>query len=180
MQTTVRRLDDFDQRPAIVDDRNSNFSNTGLFTTRPRDVTFRETTRSIQEFVGEQILDVEIIPFMRSRVIQFVAKGLRPNTKMFAFFGGKDVSSWVRVEATASRFSDNPQEVGSQYANAVEYPSVFGGPSLLQTDVNGELVGSFFLPNTPAINFRTGTQEFKLLDISVDNEDDASALTRTT
>ena len=184
MQTTVRRFENFDadlwQRPALRDGRSSNnFSNTGLFTTIPRDVSFRETTRSIQDFIGEQIADVEIVPFMRSRRIHFTAKGLRPNTKMFAYFGDKDVSSWVRQETTASRFGDDPTEFGSQYANETQYPADLGGPTLLQTDVNGELIGSFFLPNTPTLNFRTGTHELKLLDVNVNDDNEATASTRS-
>ena len=181
MQTTVRRFETPRTRPALRDNRNSNnFTNDGLFTTISRDISFRETNRSIQDFIGEQVLDVEIIPFMRSRVVNFAAKGLRPNTKMFAFLGNKDMSSWVRQETSSSRFSDNPQEFGSQYANATEYPAVFGGPTLLVTDANGELSGSFFVPNTTAINFRTGKQEFKLLDISVNDNDESTSLTRAT
>ncbi len=183
MQTTVRRFENFEadlwQRPALREGRNSNnLTNTGLFTTIPRDVSFRDTTRSIQDFIGEQVADVEIVPFMRSRRIHFTAKGLRPNTKMFAFFGNKDVSSWVRQETTASRFSDDPTEFGSQYANATEYPADLGGPTALQTDANGELVGSFFLPNTSTINFRTGNHELKLLDVSVNDDNEATASTR--
>ena len=185
MQTTVRRFENFDadlwQRPSLRDGRNSNdLRNTGLFTTIPRDISFRETTRSIQEFIGEQVADVEIVPFMRSRRIHFAAKGLRPNTKMFAYFGDKDMSSWVRQETADSLFSDDPTEFGSQYANATQYPADLGGPTTLQTDANGELVGSFFLPNTPSVNFRTGNQEFKLLDVSVNDEDEATLTTRAT
>jgi len=182
MQTTVRRFENFEadlwNNPTI---RDSNFrlrSGNGLFTTMPRDVSFRETTRSVQDFIGEQVADVEIIPFMRSRRIKFSAKGLRPNTKMFAFFGGVPMEDWVRQETSESRFSDSPTEFGSQYANETEYPAELGGKSPLQTDSKGEIVGSFFLPNTSSINFRTGTQEFKLLDVSVNNEDEALASTR--
>ena len=183
MQTTVRRFEDFDadlwQRPALRDGRNTNnFGNGGLFTTIPRDISFRETTRSIQDFIGEQVADVEIIPFMRSRRIHFTVKGLRPNSKMFAFFGNKDVSSWVRQETTASRFADDPTEFGSQYSTATEYPADLGGPTPLQTDSKGEIIGSFFLPNTTAINFRTGTQEFKLLDVDENDDNEATASSR--
>ena len=183
MQTTVRRLENFDADLWINSSEgrgSNNIGNSGLFTTIPRDVSFRETTRSIQDFIGEQVADVEVIPFMRSRRINFTAKGLRPNTKMFAYFGDKDVSSWVRQETTVSRFSDDPTEFGSQYANETGYPSVLGGATPLQTDANGELIGSFFLPNTPSINFRTGNQEFKLLDVSLNDENEATVTTRST
>ena len=184
MQTTIRRFDetrmeDFDTRPALRSGRlSNNASNSGLFTTIPRDVSFRTASRSIQEFIGEQVANVEIVPFMRSRRINFTVKGLRPNTKMFAFFGGVDVNAWVRQEVTATNFSDDTQEFGSQYANATGYPAVLGGSTTLETDSKGEIIGTFFLPNTSAINFRTGTQEFKLLDVSVDDETEALCSTR--
>ena len=184
MQTTVRRFEDFDTRPTMQGTTRDLFSNSGLFTTIPRDISFRATTRSVQDFIGEQVADIEIIPFMRSRKVNFTVKGLRPNTKMFAYFGGKDVSDWVRLEATAARFSDAAQEFGSEYANALEYPIApygavaLGGKSDLESDSNGTIIGSFFLPNTPAINFRTGTQEFKLLDVNVNDESEATCSSR--
>jgi hypothetical protein len=120
-----------------------------------------------QDLLGETIGGQQIIPYMRSRRINFVAKGLRPNTKMFAYFDGVDVSAWVRQESTTQRFADNPQEFGSEYANESEYPADLGGPTPLQTDNKGELIGSFFLPNTESLKFRTGTQKFELLDVSL-------------
>ena len=182
MQTTVRRFENFEadlwNNPTIRDSGFRSGSGSNLFTTMPRDVSFRETTRSIQDFIGEQVADVEVIPFMRSRRIKFSAKGLRPNTRVFAFFGGLPMADWVRQETSESRFSDSPTEFGSEYANATEYPAALGGKSPLQTDSKGEIVGSFFLPNTSEFNFRTGTQEFKLLDVSVNDEDEALSTTR--
>jgi hypothetical protein len=179
MQTTVRRFENFDNRPTSSE-RNGSLSNVGLFTTISRDVSFRDTTRSIQDFIGEQVANIEIIPFMRSRKINFTVKGLRPNTKMFAYFGGKEVNDWVREEASEVRFSDNPQEFGSEYANASSYPAALGGSTSLETDSTGAIIGSFFLPNTPTISFRTGTQEFKLLDVSVNDDNEATCSARAT
>ena len=178
MQTTVRRFEDFDTRPTMQGTTRNVFSNSGLFTTIPRDISFRATTRSVQDFIGEQVADIEIIPFMRSRKINFVVKGLRPNTKMFAYFGGKEVFDWVRQESTEARFSDTAQEFGSEYANEPAYPTALGGKSPLESDSNGTIIGSFFLPNTPTINFRTGTQEFKLLDVNVNDESEATCSSR--
>lgn len=131
-------------------------------------------TTDVQQLIGTRIADVEIIPFMRSRKVSFKVQGLRPNTKMFAFFGGKDVSNFVRQESTFVRFSDNPQEVGSEFINATQHPD---GPTPLVTDSKGELVGSFFVPNNSSLKFRTGTQSFKLLDISVNLDDNATSRT---
>ena len=138
----------------------------------------RLSSLTIYDYAGTQVAGEEVTPYMRSRRINFVAKGLRPNTKMFAFFGDKDVNAWVRQEATTQRFADDPQEFGSQYASATEYPSDLGGPSALQTDGSGKLIGSFFLPNTETLKFRAGKQVFKLLDISVNDDDEATLSAR--
>ena len=150
----------------------------GIIGYTSRDVSFNDTSMNIFDYAGTQVAGEEVTPHMRSRRINFVAKGLRPNTKMFAFFGDKDVSSWVRQEATTQRFADNPQEFGSQYASATEYPADLGGPSALQTDGSGKLVGSFFLPNTDTLKFRSGKQVFKLLDVSVNDEVEATVSAR--
>lgn len=133
------------------------------------------TTRTIQEFVGQRVVDIEIIPFMRSREVSFSVKGLRPNTRMFPYFGNKSVSEWVRQEPF-TQFSDNPTEVGSEFSDATSHPR---GSSDLVTDAKGELTGNFFIPNTSEIQFRTGTQEFKLLDISKNDDDNSVTSSRS-
>lgn len=139
-------------------------------------VRTRIVERTIQDFLGEQVVDVEVVPFMRSREIFFRVEGLRPNTNMFAFFGNKPVQDWVRQEIEFKHFSDNPQEFGSEFANATNHPK---GNTDLVTDDKGVLIGSFFLPNTSDLSFRTGQQEFKLLDISVNDDDAAIASSRS-
>ena len=143
--------------------------------TRGRRIRTRIVERTIQEFLGEQVVDVEVVPFMRSREIFFRVEGLRPNTNMFAFFGNKAVQPWVRQESEFKHFSDNPREYGSEFANATNHPS---GNTDLVTDSKGVLIGSFFLPNTPSLSFRTGQQEFKLLDISINDDEGAIASSR--
>jgi len=143
--------------------------------TSGRRIRRRIEERSIQEFLGEQVVDVEVVPFMRSREVYFRVEGLRPNTKMFAFFGNVAVQPWVRQESTFKHFSDNPKEYGSEFANATAHPN---GATPLLTDNEGVLIGSFFLPNTPSLSFRTGQQEFKLLDVSINDDDMAIASSR--
>jgi hypothetical protein len=133
------------------------------------------TITAIQDFLGDRVVDVEIVPFMRSRRVYFQVDGLRPNTKMFPFFGNRPVSEWVRQESSFVNFSDQTQVFGNEFANATSHP--FGALPLV-TDSTGQLIGSFFVPNTSTISFRTGTQEFKLLDISSNNESNASSIAR--
>ena len=129
---------------------------------------------TVQELIGDRIINVALIPFIRSRKIFFKAQGLRPNSKVFAFFDGTSVADWVRSESFAY-YSDDTTDYGNRYKAATEHPD---GKSALQTNANGEVTGTFFIPNTNAIKFRTGIRQFKVLDISVDDDDKALSIAR--
>ena len=146
-------------------------SNSSQNVTNVNKVVAEET---IIELVGERLLNVALIPFIRSRKIFFKAQGLRPNSKVFAFFDGRNVASWVRSESF-QYYSNNPVDYGNIYTRAPGHPD---GATTLQTNSDGEVNGSFFIPNTSAIRFRTGKRLFKILDISVDKENDATAVAR--
>ena len=127
---------------------------------------------TLVELIGEKVVNIALIPFMRSRKVFFKARGLRPNSKVFPYFDGTRVDDWVREEPF-QRFSATDQDYGNKHNNATNHPE---GSGVLTTDANGSVEGSFFIPNTSNIRFRTGTREFKILDISV-NDDSKSTTT---
>jgi hypothetical protein len=129
---------------------------------------------TLLEVIDTRIIDIALIPFMRSRKVYFKAQGLRPNSKVWAYFNGVRVDSWVREE-TFVRMSNDHKEYGNTQNKATQHPE---GSSELITDANGAVEGSYFIPNTNAIRFRTGTQEFKILDISADNETRSGTIAR--
>ena len=45
--------------------------------------------------VGDRVVSRDLIPFMRSRNISFTGNGMKPNTRVYAFFDGVDVSNYV-------------------------------------------------------------------------------------
>jgi len=51
------------------------------------------------------------------------------------------------------------------------------GASTLVTDADGIISGSFIVPNNDTTKIKTGTRQFKILDISVDKEQDAASVT---
>jgi len=101
---------------------------------------------------------------MRSRLVSFKAEGLRPNAKVWAYFGNRNVSAWCRPTNTFVEFSTTDSEVGSSQSSATGIV----GSGQLTTNDRGEVVGEFLIPNTDALRFRTGTQDFQILDINVD------------
>ena len=102
-------------------------------------------TITTTENVGDRVIDTSIIPFMRSRQIQFVARGMKPNTKLYAFFDGENVSDYITV-------------TNSNYvATSAEGINV-------RTDSLGVMFGIFRLPNTDVLKFRAGTKLLHFTD----------------
>jgi len=89
---------------------------------------------------------------MRSRLVQFQATGMRPNTTVFPYFDDIDVSEYVTPAGGAE-----------------------GGT--LTTDGDGKISGTFRIPNDESLKFRIGERPFMLTDIS---DLVAQAGTRTT
>jgi len=100
--------------------------------------------------IGDVVKDVQIIPYMRSVVVEFYATKMKPNTIVYPFFDGTDVSANCRntgFQLTSANASTNAQLVA------------YGSP--LITDGNGELRGEFKIPDN---TFFTGEKTFKLTD----------------
>lgn len=129
---------------------------------------------TIREVVGDRVVDVALIPFMRSRKISFRARGLIPYQRYWPFFDNVDVSNWVREESF-TRFANTTEDYGNRYQNATAHPD---GATILTTDENGSVEGTFFIPSTPALKFRTGTRELKFLNISSPDESGATSIGR--
>ena len=128
--------------------------------------------RSDRVLVRDHLIDQVFIPYMRSRKVYFRAFGLKPATQIFAFFDNKPVADWVRAE-TFQRVSTSDSDYGNEHARAIEHPA---GKTTLTTDAEGYVAGSFFIPSTSATRFRTGTREFKLLDISLPNDENSTSI----
>lgn len=151
-------------------------------------VVSSDTLRSV---VNGRIVDLALVPWMRSRKVYFHAKGLKPRTKFTPFFDGQEVAEWCRTESSFVRWADRTDDIGSLFRNSTvtSHPD---GTTELTSDENGEVIGSFFIPNIKPVyyitrygkrkqkkavyrRFRTGIREFKLLDINVNNWSEANS-----
>ena len=130
----------------------------------------------IEEVIGNKHFQFATIPKQRSRLVYFEAQGLQPNTQMFAFYGGISVKDWVKQESVVDANDSKQIEYGNLHDAALKHPS---DPSTLFTDGNGNLQGSFFIPSVEAdvgraeFKFPTGSTEFKLIDVTVDDDTNA-------
>lgn len=122
---------------------------------------------TVKEVIGERVLSVSLIPFMRSKRVFFRAQGLRPSSQVYVYFNGTRMDNFVKAE-TFQFSSDFDIDYGNTQDKATQHPD--GPTATLTTDSFGKLEGSLFIPNTNSIRFRTGIAEFKILDVSADNE----------
>ena len=132
------------------------------------------TTTTVRTLVGQRVVTIDLLPFIRSRKVFFRASQLAPNRQHYLFFDGKHIQDYYRQEEF-SNFnvpkSVNDPLTDAQYSNATSHPET---SSNLVTNALGEVSGSFFIPNNDTLQFDAGEREVKLLDISVN--DDALSL----
>ena len=137
------------------------------------------TDEAIHTLVEDRVIEKKSIPFMRSRKVFFKAEGLRPNTRVFPFLDGINISDLTNGAGGDSSFefySDNSVDFGNTLDRVTVHPD---GATTLVTDANGRVSGSFIVPNNDQTQIKTGTKQFKLLDISVDNEENAGTIAFT-
>ena len=130
--------------------------------------------RIVEEVIGEKVLQVSMLPFMRSRIIHMKARGLRPNTNVFLFFSNKLMLNFVREE-TFVRYSEDTKDFGNTLRDLTEHKD---GSTALTTDASGAVDISFMLPNNSTHRFRAGTHEVKILDIDQGKEEFAGTTAR--
>ena len=136
---------------------------TGLSTSIAADTVNKE--------LGSKVVEVNFVPFMRSRKIFFKAELLKPNTKLYPFFNDISVSSFCREESF-QEFSGRTDVV--TYEGSTTHPA---GSSDLVTDATGMVEGSFVIPRNDVLKFKTGTRTFKLSDSATNNSNDGSETT---
>ena len=95
--------------------------------------------------LGDSVQSVSLIPFMRSRVVEFTAEGLKPSTRVYAFFDGTDVNNYVAPANTS--FANTASEGGALISSA-----------------DGVLYGIFRVPNDDQLRFPVGNLKLRITD----------------
>ena len=117
-----------------------------------RAVAVPETVRTS---IGDRVVSVAFVPFIRSRTLTFSATRLKPNTRVYPFFDNIDVTAYVTPNG------------GSLGGNLV-------------TDANGAVTGTFAIPD-PKVNanprWRTGQRLFRLTSSSTNSLTNANVET---
>lgn len=114
--------------------------------------------------VGDFVTDVRFRPFIRAQQVHFWAFGMRPNTRVYAFFDKQDVNTRVHPATVINEANPiAPANLRVDWETAV-----------LTVDANGRLFGVFDLP---ANTFIVGERE--LLFCDVDDLDSLESATST-
>ena len=71
-----------------------------------------------QTSVGDRVVSRDLIPYMRSRNVEFVSKRVKPLTRLYAFFDGVDVTKYcvpklLEISMTSGTFQVGETVIGS-------------------------------------------------------------------
>ena len=136
-------------------------SRNGIRTT----MSFREQ----QENLGERVVDVSFVPFIRSRRIEIQGTMFKPNTKMYVFFDGVDISDYCS-KITSSSTPYDAKDAATQIHLNETAAEIFdaGNRNItrqdLITDDAGNINVECFIPNNASIRFKTGERNVTLTD----------------
>ena len=104
----------------------------------------------VRTSLGDRVLNIAFIPFIRSRTINFTATRLKPNTRVYPYFDNISITPYVTPTG------------GSLGGNLV-------------TDANGALTGTFSIPDATVDSnprWRTGQRLFRLTSSSTNSSSD--------
>ena len=140
----------------------SNVSGNQLITTTSRTVQqtrsgIRSTAvpNTVRQSFGDRVVSINFVPFIRSRTVSFSARGMRPNTRIYAFFDNIDVNAYITPDG------------GSLGGNLI-------------TDANGSANGTFAIPDPKVSSnprWRTGKRIFRLTASSTNSQDRTNVAT---
>jgi len=128
----------------------------------------------VEERIGTRVVQVAMLPFIRSRIVSIRAQGLRPNSNVYLFMNGKLMTDYVR-EAAFIRYGKTTKDYGNTLRNKTAHPD---GAGTLTTDNAGKVDISFMVPNNANHRFRAGTHEIKILDINANKDENSGTVAR--
>jgi hypothetical protein len=125
------------------------------------------TSETQLEEYGNFVTDVSIKPYVRPQIVKLRVRGLKPNTRIYTFFDGEDMSEYITpitvpLNGVPSWFL---QDTNSNYKAGVTPGSLVTGIEGTAWRVNENGDGMAYL-RIPAVGkrFRTGTKEIIVTD----------------
>jgi hypothetical protein len=101
---------------------------------------------------GDRTLSRDLIPFMRSRNIQFINKNLKPRTRLYAFFDGVDVTKYCVPKLLEINMLSGAFQVGETVSGAMPIaglgPDVYNELIAFRVAVANHKEGPYNAPDT--------------------------------
>jgi hypothetical protein len=119
------------------------------------------TIENVQQSMGDKVVEVSFVPFIRSRKVYFHATGFKPNTTLYPFFDDVDISGYS-VEVASSAFVEFRDDTTRVDHTGNTHSDI--SSTAITTDDAGEVYGYFVIPQNDGLRFRTGEREFQLSD----------------
>ena len=107
-------------------------------------------SESVQQSLGERVVDVSVLPYIRAQVITVNATGLKPNTRVYPFFDKEPISSYCTPSGGSANEPIYTDSAGSVSGLVFNLPC----PDFAQEQ------------DPPLLIFRTGERQFLLTDDS--------------
>jgi hypothetical protein len=85
--------------------------------------------------LGDSVISTEVIPFMRSRNVEFIGTRFKPFTRVYAFFDGQDVNKFIIPKLLEVEMSSGVFEVGETVIGIIQTTSMSTDPTPGVTDV---------------------------------------------
>jgi len=128
---------DIEQRIAVADNSAIRSTETLKNNEGRSGIRIRRLPERLEKLVNNRIVDVSVVPYMRSKTVTFSAYGLKPNTTVYPFFDGNNVASYCGPNGGASG-------------------------AAMSTGTAGQIENAFF--SIPPNIYKTGEKLFRLTD----------------
>lgn len=124
-------------------------------------ISLSVTPETQTQNIGNRVTDTSVVPYMRSIIVTFVGDRLKPNTRVYPFFDGTDVSLNCRPIDISAVYTPSTHPLSLSHSSLSSLFVNGGYGATLKTDSNGRVAGQFIIP---ANKFRTGVKPFRLCD----------------
>ena len=118
---------------------------------------------TVNQSLGERVVDLSVLPYIRAQVITVNATGLKPNTRVYPFFDATAVASYCTPSGGSAGDAIYTDDSGSVSGLVFNLPC----PDLAQEQ------------DPPLLIFRTGERQFMLTDDSNGSLQTASTFAET-
>lgn len=153
----------------------------GLFGKKKKRITIQNQVASgvqtdlafedVEQNLGDYVKDIAISTYMRTRPVLVDATSLKPNTDFYAYFDGKNVTSFVKKlpsDFVVDNFNPDSYEGQSQ----TDLLAKFDTTEKLTSDADGNLVAMFIIPNDSTNKFLSGEKTLRLTNSPNNNSEE--------